>query len=148
MSQNTRERILSHLIGILSASVLFLALAVAWRSFGPVFSPIKSFGMEYTAIKIYDGTVVITLEATLNASSDVDLHVHRVLTHNKTGLTIDLPTTEHRVTEGMHVVKRQFYVPSPVPNGDWCIDSKIDYRPFMSLVDREMKGVRQCFDVH
>ena len=131
----------------LSSLLIVLFGYILFNTFGPVKPPITPINGEYTAIKLDDGTIVVSFKCDSIVHNDFEMHVHREVVHESSGLTVILPTTESAFVKGTRSVFRQFYIPVPVPVGKWCVTSKSEWKPMWSLRDRATNPVTKCFTV-
>ena len=138
------------LIGIgqwLTAAFLVMIGYSLWATFAPAKPPVTPITGEYSALKTPDGTIVVSYRCNSIFHEDFEMHTHREIKHEPSGLIVVLPTTEVAYTKGQRISYRQFYIPPPAPMGKWCVTSKSEWRPTFSLRDRTTTPVTKCFEV-
>ncbi len=145
MSQ--RELVLIGLGQWFFAAFMVAVAYVLWATFGPAKPPVTPISGEYSAVKSNDGTIVVSYRCDSIFHADFEMHTHREIKHEKSGLIVVLPTTEVAFTKGQRTTFRQFYIPPPAPMGKWCVTSKSEWRPLFSLRDRATEAVTKCFEV-
>lgn len=133
---------------IANGAFLFMLLLgiVLIRSFVPQKPPIKPNTGEYSVAK-GDDAFVVYYKCNSEVSEEFEAHVHRMITHQETGESLSLPTTEVKFDKGTQNVTRLFYVPKVVKPGKWCASATMEWRPFLSLVDHKSVGQAKCFEV-
>lgn len=134
-------------IGIMLGFALVIILISLFQTFWPLDPPIDVKASTYRAIKVADGTIVVSYDCESIVHEDFEAHVHRTVTHTATGLVIALPTSEAQFSEGVRKIQRQFYIQSPAPVGEYCITSQMEWRPMFSLTDRHAPRRTQCIEV-
>jgi hypothetical protein len=102
---------------------------------------------EYSAIKTADGTIVVSFDCEATVYKDTEVHTHREARHMETGMVFGLPVNNTMLREGQRSIKRTFYIPSPAPSGEYCVEQYSDWRPTFALTDRRTPMQTKCFVV-
>ena len=134
-------------IGVSVFALSFLAGLIVYQSFILNSLPITFIDITYTGKRAGD-FVIITSSTTAKVSNDVTAKVNRVLKHEKNGFQIELQNSDIKYTEGLYDATRVFYAPDSIPNGRYCVETMIDWRPMFSLTEKTTVVKQGCFDLN
>ena len=134
-------------IGVSVFVLSFLAGLIVYQSFILNELPINFMSVEYSAKRAGD-FVIITSNTKAKVATDVTAKVNRVLKHEKNGFQVELQNADIKYTIGMYDATRVFYAPDSIPNGRYCVETMVDWRPMFSLTEKTTVVKQGCFDLN
>ncbi len=132
----------------LAFTISLISLIVIWNTFTEVNPPMSLAEPDVVVSKALpsdDEAKEIKLTRILVANKPYDAKITGEIHMRDTNLRMQLQEANISVKEPGNVRVDRLYFVSHIPNGNWCMETTISWRPFLSLVDHSITTSPSCF---